>query len=398
MSSFVGLNRTFRLVTIFATWIVLTQGVRGDESAVNRMLELAGDSTNPEIAMDIISGISASVRPDRRSVPKAWAKCFDRFVRNDCACRIAAIQLGIQFGDPQSVSSCVAVVRDSMSSLADRIALIRAGSNARLKGFEQELVALLDEDDLQVAAIVGLASFQSPRVADELIKRLPGLNLQSRTAAIETLVTREASARELCIAITANPNWREWISSPTIRQLRTFNTPELKKLVERLWGKYRKSKGEHRITIERLRNKLVAQVIAEADLTNGEKLCATNCLTCHELHGKGKHLGPNLTGAQRYDMYYLLSNIVDPSADVDRDFQLSVIETIDGRTLSGIVTRDTDKMITIQTQTNTLSLTTDQIEDRSLSRKSMMPDGLLDAMSDNDIRDLIAYLMSDYRK
>jgi putative heme-binding domain-containing protein len=94
----------------------------------------------------------------------------------------------------------------------------------------------------------------------------------------------------------------------------------------------------------------------------------------------------------------LLSNIVDPSADVDRDFQLSVIETIDGRTLSGIVTRDTDKMITIQTQTNTLSLTTDQIEDRSLSRKSMMPDGLLDAMSDNDIRDLIAYLMSDYRK
>ena len=53
---------------------------------------------------------------------------------------------------------------------------------------------------------------------------------------------------------------------------------------------------------------------------------AKTCQQCHKLYGEGGAIGPDLTGSNRSDLDYLLSNLIDPSAEVGRDFRMSVVQ------------------------------------------------------------------------
>ena len=67
-----------------------------------------------------------------------------------------------------------------------------------------------------------------------------------------------------------------------------------------------------RARIDRLKGRLDSQSLASADLSNGRGLFVKACATCHTLFGQGGKIGPDLTGAQRSNLEYLLENVVDP--------------------------------------------------------------------------------------
>jgi putative heme-binding domain-containing protein len=87
-----------------------------------------------------------------------------------------------------------------------------------------------------------------------------------------------------------------------------------------------------------------------------------------------------------------LSNLVDPSAVVDKDYRMSILVTDDDRTLNGLVTGETDRTISLQTATELLTIDKETIQGRKITEKSPMPDGLLDALTADQVRDLIFYL------
>ncbi len=116
------------------------------------------------------------------------------------------------------------------------------------------------------------------------------------------------------------------------------------------------------------------------------------CASCHTLFNEGGKIGPDLTGSQRANPDYLLSKLLDPSAVVARDYQMTVITTSAGRTISGLVKEETDKTLTMQTQNEVVRLPKSDIEERHRSPQSMMPDGLLTPLSPAELRDLIAYV------
>ena len=87
------------------------------------------------------------------------------------------------------------------------------------------------------------------------------------------------------------------------------------------------------------------------------------------------------------------SLVVDPSAVVGKDFLMTVVLTADGRVWNGLVAAKTDKTLTLQTQTDRKTIDLDDIEEIQRTPQSPMPDGLLDNLSEDQIRDLIAYLM-----
>ena len=130
----------------------------------------------------------------------------------------------------------------------------------------------------------------------------------------------------------------------------------------------------------------------DANLAAGRALFKKHCQNCHRLYGEGEKIGPDLTGGNRSNLDYLLSNIIDPSAVVDKDFRMSVLLTDDDRILNGLVIDESDRTITIQTATEQLTLDKDSIQSRKITEKSPMPDGLLDSLSGDQIRDLIGYL------
>jgi putative heme-binding domain-containing protein len=69
-----------------------------------------------------------------------------------------------------------------------------------------------------------------------------------------------------------------------------------------------------------------------------------------------------------------------------------VLETKNGRFLSGIIKQETDRTVTVQTQNEIVIVPKDDIESREKSAVSMMPEGLLDKLTKDEVRDLIAYL------
>jgi len=77
-----------------------------------------------------------------------------------------------------------------------------------------------------------------------------------------------------------------------------------------------------------------------------------------------------------------------------KDYRLTVIVTVDGLAVSGLIQKETDSALTIRTINDTVVVAKKDIEERELSDLSMMPEGLLDALKPEEIRDLVAYLGS----
>jgi putative heme-binding domain-containing protein len=119
-----------------------------------------------------------------------------------------------------------------------------------------------------------------------------------------------------------------------------------------------------------------------------------DCANCHKLFDTGGQIGPDLTGSQRTSIDYVLENLVDPSALVGRDYQMSVFQTVDGRVINGIVLREDENVVLVQTQNDRVALAKSEIEARDRSNVSLMPEGQLARLSDDELRDLVAYLAS----
>jgi len=137
---------------------------------------------------------------------------------------------------------------------------------------------------------------------------------------------------------------------------------------------------------------LTPAYLKNADLNNGRLVYSKTCQNCHKLFGEGGAIGPELTGSNRSNLDYLLSNIVDPSAEVGRDYKMSTVTTADMRVITGIIVERTPARVVIQTATERVTVPAEDVDTVKDSALSIMPDGQLDALSREQVRDLIAYL------
>ena len=78
---------------------------------------------------------------------------------------------------------------------------------------------------------------------------------------------------------------------------------------------------------------------------------------------------------------------------MNADFRMTIVDLKDDRTLNALITAKTDRTLTLKTMTETLTLDRSEIERMQESSLSLMPEGLLEALSETQVHDLIAYLM-----
>ncbi len=144
----------------------------------------------------------------------------------------------------------------------------------------------------------------------------------------------------------------------------------------------------------RLKQLITSEAMSHADKSHGRELFGRVCAQCHTLFGEGRSLGPDLTVIQRDDPERLIADIVNPSARVARQFQVTLIETDAGRVVTGMLEDETDQQVVIRTVNETVPIETDGIVARKLMPESLMPKGVLRQLSNSDIQDLFCYLMS----
>ncbi|MCB1088080.1 MAG: c-type cytochrome, partial [Verrucomicrobiae bacterium] len=177
------------------------------------------------------------------------------------------------------------------------------------------------------------------------------------------------------------------------RQIIALGNDELTKKLSAIWGEVRDSPEAKKAELEKWRSLLTPEVIAKSDPAKGRATFNAVCAACHKLYGEGGSIAPELTGSDRHNLNYLLENIVDPSALLPADYRLTVFTLKDGRVLSGVVPERTDRSLVIQTPTERLTVELAQIEKQEQLPMSLMPEGLLAALGEEQVKHLFAYLM-----
>lgn len=136
------------------------------------------------------------------------------------------------------------------------------------------------------------------------------------------------------------------------------------------------------------------------NLKNGEQMFVVGqCYKCHQISGSGGSVGPDLTAAgRRFNPHDLLETLIDPSKEVSDQYRATTFQLDDGRLVTGRIANLAGGTYMVQTNMldpgNFTNLNVANIEDRKPSTVSMMPKGLLDTMTREDVLDLLAYLRS----
>jgi putative membrane-bound dehydrogenase-like protein len=303
--------------------------------------------------------------------------------------------LGVVFGDGRALDEVRRLALDDQAELDHRRAALETLIEAQPDDLRQICQKLIKVRFLNKTALAGLAHFDDAAVGRELARSYKSFHPSERAAVIDTLVSRPSFASQLLDQLAAGTIARTDLSAAQARQIRTFDDPRLTARLAELWGELRDSPQDKQQLMGKLKEELTAEVLAKADKARGRVLFNRVCASCHRLFGSGGEIGPDLTGANRKNLDYLLSNIVDPSAVVSKDYLMSVIVLSDGRVVNGIVVGETDAAISVQTAQTKQAIAKSEIEERSPSKQSLMPDGLLQPLNPAEIADLFAYLTGD---
>jgi putative heme-binding domain-containing protein len=108
----------------------------------------------------------------------------------------------------------------------------------------------------------------------------------------------------------------------------------------------------------------------------------------------GGKVGPDLTGSNRADLDYILQNILDPNAEIPNDYRPVTVDTKDDRVITGILKQQDERSLTLQTANEVVTLPRSEVAKLQQAQLSMMPEGLLTPLTDQEVRDLIFYLRS----
>jgi putative heme-binding domain-containing protein len=239
----------------------------------------------------------------------------------------------------------------------------------------------------------GLAQFDDPAIGEKLAKSYRSFHPSERAAVMDTLVSRPVFARALLAELGAGKFPRADVTAFHARQIRSFNDPALNAQLTKAWGELREAAADKKALIAKLKAQLTPEVFAKADKGAGRAVFNLACAACHRLYGQGGEVGPDLTGAGRDNLDYLLDNIADPSAVVSADFRMTVANLKDGRTINALVAARTERTLTLKTMTETITVQRSDVTSLQESALSLMPEGLLESMTPEQQRNLLAYLM-----
>ena len=332
----------------------------------------------------------------KASPPAAWQGVVDALAavpegESRKACRRMCDELSILFGDGRAIDAVRRVAVDPAADLEARRAAVQTLIEARPPELQSICEGLLSHRELRAVAAKGLAGFDSPEVAGRLVQACRGSRGDQRESILAILASRRSFASALVDAVEAGRIPPPDLSAFHVRQIHALGDDALSARLTAAWGQLRESTEEKRQRIAAL-TAVCEPLKPPVDLSAGRLLYRKVCGGCHVLYGEGGQVGPDLTGAGRHDLGYLLGNMVDPSAVVSRDWRLSILTLADGRVVTGVVVRQDDRTVVVQGLQERETIPREEVEEIVLTDRSPMPDGLLDQLSDPQIRDLVAYL------
>jgi putative membrane-bound dehydrogenase-like protein len=345
----------------------------------------------------LLAGLDQGLAEQKRLAPAPpdLAALLDGLAREAPSNR-ALLHIRVRLGRPGAEERALALAADTGASAEDRVDLIgllgEAGSPACI-GPLLKLVGAGPEG-VRLAALAALGRFDQDAVADALLGQYPHLPDRGRARAASVLLGRRAWARRFLQAVDEGRIKASDVGVEDLRAVALLGDPLLDPLVRKHWGTVRAATPEEKLAeVRRLNNDLRA---GTGDPRRGRDLFRKRCATCHALFGEGERLGPDLTTANRKDRDFLLVSLVDPSAVVRKEYLAHVLQTRDGRVLTGLLADQSPASVTlVDAKGQQTTVPRGSIDSLEESAVSLMPEGLLADLDPAALRDLFSYLQAE---
>lgn len=376
-------------------------GTTQDIERCARLLELPIDAQSRDT---MIGGLNKAFQG--RSLPLSLPKVVQEALKAYRDARGSdGVILAARQGDQAALQRSLAWLRDGKVDMGLRIEAAAVLGQQRFAAAVDPLVALAtgrgaDDPALQRVALQALVNFDSDLIGKQL------------TAAFDSTISDEHSLRETASrTLASRKSWalmllkelNQWrirkkdVPADVVVQLRSYSDPAVQVEVERAFGKVQSiSSPEQAAEIERL-SQLIRPALQpnaiSANLDAGEKLFTDRCGKCHQLFGKGEMVGPKLDSYDRRNLQFWLNAIVAPSIEIREGYQMYQLLTLDGRVLTGLIAAQDLNSVTLrQADGQLITVGTDQVDQMQAMKSSLMPEGLLKDLSEQQLLQLFAYL------
>ncbi len=362
-----------------------------DSQALNLLVETMAATDDPGIRRSLLAGMLQGLEGRRNlSAPKGWSELSEQLAASDDArIREMSMQLSQLFGDQGAIRRAIKLVTDKSAGVNRRRTALMLLLSQRNQEAASLLESLLNEPELAVDAIRGYSIVENRSAPKILLERYSAMAPEQQRAVVETLSTRKPYAQALLAALQRDQIPRSDIPVHVARSLGDILGDDFFKV----FGRVRPIGADREKLMARYKKMLTPKAIATADPSRGRVVFKKTCGSCHMLYGDGGKVGPDLTGSNRANLDYILLNSVDPSYDVPDAYKTVQIQTDDGRVINGVLAEEDDARVVLKTaEIPRVVVAKDDIADRKISPKSMMPDGQFDAMQKQEIIDLVRYL------
>lgn len=394
------MQRAFELVSKSRIPLIESYTLRriadiGTEEAVAFLVQQLGQAKTAARQKVFLDSINSALRGRRKfPMPQSWSAVGEKLKSSsDPTVKTQSLSLAVTFGDPAAMQQLREIVSDQKGALVGRKSALASLLSVHDPHLVPILIPILNEKGLRREALRGLAGYSDATIAPAILERYKQFDLNEKRDALNTLASRAAYAHQLLTAIESEEISAKDLSAEIVRQLGNLKDKSLNQKIGKVWGIVRESAADKKKLIG-VYKKMLARPRPKPDLHLGRAVFTKTCQQCHKLFGTGQTIGPELTGSNRANRDYLLSNVIDPSAVMAKDYQPVVIVTESGRIVTGIIKKQDKNAVTVATANETVIIPRAEIDEMSLSEKSMMPDNLWKQLNPLEVRALVAYLAS----
>ena len=381
-------------VALVASAMVTPSLQAAPPEAVAGLARLLAETADPQLQLDLLRGLSAGYRGQQRApMPAGWDAVESRLAASpQPEVRTLVQTLSLTFGSQRAMESLRATATDGAADAGTRRTAVEALAGARDPQLPGLLKKLLGDSALRGLALRRLGAFDDadiPGLVLGLYGTLPGVEKRD---ALNTLAGRASFAGPLLDAVAAGKVPRSDLTAELIRQLKNLRNPGLDRRVAEVWGVMRETSPDMAQEIARYKALYWKGGSTPGDASKGRVVFNQVCAQCHHLFDSGGNVGPDITGANRSDLDYLLQNILYPNAVIPNEYRQSLIETRDGRVVSGIVKGQEGGTLVVQAANEVVRVPVSDVAKREQADNSMMPEGLIAQLKEEQVRDLLYYL------
>gem|GEM_PF-875312 len=249
------------------------------------------------------------------------------------------------------------------------------------------LISARNSATVQQAAIRAIDRTGATEASSLLLTAYTAVGPESRLAIVDVLMSRSDSALKLLSAAASGVVRPNILDATRRNKLLSNPNHELRNAAKRILTAGSNSN----------RNDVVksfeSAVNTNGDAVRGKSVFRKQCANCHRLEDHGHVVGPDLMALTNRDPRWLLTTMLDPNKDVDARYVVWTALTKDGRTMSGMIVKESANSILLREAGGKEHvIPRNELEAFQSSERSLMPEGLERDMSAADFRDVIAYL------